>query len=146
MPKPCIGEETMNKQSTVQHFKTCSTLIIGIVMMGVSPAGFATEGRLTIERNRSRDARIDHVYLPPSSDTLTLSGHLHKTMSRRGRIPGHIHVDMYGKQHQLLLSQVTDYHRHHRKSSYAHFYEQFPVNRDDVSRIVITHHGLDEMR
>ena len=95
---------------------------------------------VSIERYRSRDAMIDHVYLPTPTEMLTVSGYLHKTMNRRGQIPGHMHMDVFGEREQLLLSRRTSYHRHHRKSSYAHFYEQFPVPMEDVRKVVITHH------
>lgn len=130
----------MNKQLVPNAYQASFTFMIVILMMLASPATLVADDGISIERYRSRDAMINHVYLPESSDYLTVSGYLHKTMSRRGRIPGHIHMDVFGMREQLLLSRTTGYHRHNRKSSYAHFHEQFPVPLDDVSKIVIKHH------
>lgn len=130
----------MSTQTYSTIYKIIFMIIISFMIMFMNASTLMANDDILIERNRSRDATIDHVYLASPTDTLTVSGYLHKTMNRRGRIPGHMHMNVFGKRDQLLITRTTSYHRHRRKSSYAHFYEQFPISQDAVKKIVVTHH------
>lgn len=106
----------------------------------------AGEQKLELERINSRDASISHVYLSPTQGDFKITGYLRKSMNQRGHIPGHMHMEIFGNNGELLIKTTNDYHRHNRKSRWSHFSEVLPVNPNQVGKVRIIHHGLDDGR
>jgi hypothetical protein len=108
------------------------------------PPNLASAGRLQIERVDSNNAIIGQVHVGAVADGVRVSGSLRKTFLRRGRIPGHLHIEMRAADGAVLETRVTRYHRHSAKSGRAYFVQTLAVRPDDVRTVRLVHHGLGD--
>ena len=123
-----------------------SGLAVAAVITGCAsvPDSQSANGKLTVERVDSRDARIAHVYVRHDGSELRITGDIRKTFQRRGRIPGHLHIEVIGENGMLLAQTTSRYHRRSVKSRQSHFSETIPVQTDKVTKVRVIHHGLYE--
>jgi hypothetical protein len=123
-----------------------SGLVVAAVITGCAsvPDSQSANGKLTVERVDSRDARIAHVYVQPDGSELRITGDIRKTFQRRGRIPGHLHIEVIGENGMLLAQTTSRYHRRSVKSRQSHFSETIPVQQGKVTKVRVIHHGLHE--
>ena len=123
-----------------------SGLAVAALITGCAsvPDSQSANGKLTVERVDSRDARIAHVYVQPDGSELRITGDIRKTFQRRGRIPGHLHIEVIGENGMLLALTTSRYHRRSVKSRQSHFSETIPVQTDKVTKVRVIHHGLYE--
>ncbi len=105
---------------------------------------YAADKAINVERVNSRDAAISNINLPSTSEGLRITGYLRKSMSQKGHIPGHLHLEILDHNDQLLIETQSNYHRHNRNSKYSHFSEQLSVDPDKVGKVRVIHHGLND--
>jgi hypothetical protein len=108
------------------------------------PPNLASAGRLQIERVDSNNAIIGQVHVGAVADGVRVSGSLRKTLLRRGRIPGHLHIEMHAADGTVLETRVTRYHRRFAKSGRAYFTQTLAVRPDTVNAVRLVHHGLGD--
>ena len=108
------------------------------------PPNLASAGRLQIDRVDSNNAMIGQVHVGAVADGVRVSGSLRKTFLRRGRIPGHLHIEMRAADGTVLETRVTRYHRRFAKSGRAYFAQTLAVRPDDVRTVRLVHHGLGD--
>jgi len=105
------------------------------------PPNLAAEGRLQIERVDSNRAIIGQARIVAVADGVRVAGSLRRTFLRRGRIPGHLHIELLAADRTVLESRVTRYHRHFAKSGRAYFAQTLAVRPDAVRTVRLVHHG-----
>lgn len=123
--------------------KALSLSIIGCVVLSGSLYANASP---TFERLNSRDARLGYLFTQPSDNGFKVNGYLSKSFNRRGRIPGHLHIDVLDETGKTIYTAIKKYHRHQAKANQSHFVENIAINQDHVSTIRVTHHGLSSER
>ena len=79
-----------------------------------------------------------HVY--PTDTATAVSGTLHKRIPSRGRIYGHVDVDVVSPDDTVLFTTTSGYHRRSRKSFTSIFTVEIPFKVEDGSTIRVTHH------
>ncbi|MEZ5587432.1 MAG: hypothetical protein R3E46_10215 [Sedimenticolaceae bacterium] len=104
------------------------------------PPNIASAGRLQIDRVDSNNAIIGQVHVGAVADGVRVSGSLRKTFLRRGRIPGHLHIEMRAADGKVLETRVTRYHRRFAKSGRAYFAQTLAVRPDAVRTVRLVHH------
>ena len=109
----------------------CSTL----------PPNLASDSRLQIDRVDSNNAIIGQVRVGDSTDGVRVSGSLRKTFLRRGRIPGHLHIELIAADGAVLATRVTRYQRRSAKSGRAYFAQTLAVKPNDVRAVRLVHHS-----
>ena len=107
-------------------------------------ANLASDGNMQIERVDSHNAMIGQVHVGGVADGVRVAGSLRKTFLRRGRIPGHLHIEMRAADGTVLATRVTRYHRRFAKSGRAYFSQTLAVRPDDVRTVRLVHHGLGD--
>ena len=120
-----------------------SMLIAGITLFTATACSTTKlvkdENGINIERIDSNAADIGHVYVTQVDDTLSLRGELKKRLSKRGPIPGHLHVTLINSQGEMLKEADINYTRRNVKSSKAFFSTKLPIDLPSGSTIRITH-------
>ena len=96
----------------------------------------AADARLQIDRVDSNNAIIGQVHIGVVVDGVRVSGSLRKTFLQRGRIPGHLHIEMRAADGTVLETRVTRYHRRFSRSGRAYFAQTLAV-RLDARRVKI---------
>ena len=99
-------------------------------------------GGIIVDRVDSRDAKIAHVYVRTDGSKTRVSGNIRRTLQRRGHIPGHLHIEVFGGNGELLIQKTTGYHRRNLNSRPSYFSESMPIQPSKVSKVRVTHHGL----
>ncbi len=107
------------------------------------PPNLTTDSRLQIDRVNSNNATIGQVSVSADTDGVRVSGSLRKKFASRGRIPGHLHIELIAADGSVLNASVTDYHRHFAKSGRAYFTQTVVISPDAVRAIRLVHHGLE---
>ena len=106
------------------------------------PPNLTTDSRLQIERVNSNNATIGQVSVSADTDSVRVSGSLRKRFVTRGRIPGHLHIELISADGSILNASVTDYHRRFTKSGRAYFSQTIAISPNTVRAIRLVHHGL----
>ena len=112
-----------------------------ISCMALSGNLYATESPV-FERVNSKSARVGHLFAQTNESGLTLNGYISKSFNRRGRIPGHLHVDIYDDNGDVVYSNIAKYHRHKAKARQSHFVEKIVIDQNQASTIRVIHHDL----
>lgn len=102
----------------------------------------ANDGKISVERIDSRVARIAHVQVRSDGSELRVNGDIRKSFQRRGRIPGHLHIKVFGVNGKLLIQTTSRYYRKHTKSQRSHFSESLPVDPKTATKVRVIHHRI----
>lgn len=123
--------------------KSITKPLFWLVVSCVAYSGglYATEGP-ELERVNSKGARVGHLFAQINESGFSLNGYLTKSFNRRGRIPGHVHVEIYDNNGDVVFSKVSKYHRHGVKARQSHFVENITIDQTKASTIRVTHHDL----
>ncbi len=117
---------------------------LGVVGCSSLPTNLAADGTIRVERQNSPPANIGLVRVGAVTEGLRISGTLDKTFMRRGRIPGHLHVETLTADGSVLSHDVAQYHRHRAKSGRAHFSKALTVQSEVVRSVRVVHHALGD--
>lgn len=119
-----------------------SLMLVLWAVVGCSslPVDLASDGKMQIERVDSNHAMIEQVEVDAIAEGIRVSGYLRKTFHRRGRIPGHLHIEILAADGTVLATRVTRYHRHFSKSGRTHFAQTLAVRPDAVRTVRLVHH------
>lgn len=135
----------------ILNAKNVSLILAGIVAM-VSLAGCSAptktvnEQGVTIERVNSTQAEITRVNLYTiNSKHNVLRGEFKRRTNLRGKIPGHLHVELADLNGKVFKKAKLDYRQKNSKSQIALFSVSLPVDLAQISKVRIIHHtpGLD---
>ncbi len=118
--------------------------IAGLLLLsactGLTPDLVVT-GELKVERVDSHSVRIGLVQAQAIDKELYISGHLDETFSGRGRIPGHIDIEILGEDGRILSQTTTRAVESSPKASEAHFSATLTLpSRSDMQSIRVIHH------
>ncbi len=126
------------------HGTLVALATLGVVGCSSLPTNLAADGAIRVELQDSRHARIGPVQVGAVTEGLRISGSLRRTYMRRGRIPGHLHVETLTTDGLVLSHDVARYHNHRAKSGRAHFSTTLTVQPETVRSVRVVHHGLGE--
>ena len=129
-----------SRQRAGLHRILLALATLGVVGCSGLPTNLAADGAIRVERQDSRHARIGPVQAGAVAEGLRVSGTLRKTFMRRGRIPGHLHVETLSADGSVLSHDVARYHRHRAKSGRAHFSKALTVQPETVHSVRVVHH------
>lgn len=123
-----------------------SLMLVSWAVAGCSslPPNLASDGNMQIDRVDSNNAIIGQVHVGAVADGVRVAGSLRKTFLRRGRIPGHLHIEMRAADGTVLATRATRYHRRFAKSGRAYFAQTLAVRPDFVRTVRLVHHGLGD--
>jgi hypothetical protein len=108
------------------------------------PTNLVAAGTVNVERLDSSNARIRSVFGGDKDGLLLVRGHLEKRYFGRGRIPGHLHIEVLGEGGSMLGEQVTRYYRQSGRSSISRFSRKFSVHPGEVRTVRVIHHRRDD--
>lgn len=145
---------------TIHTFKhwACGTAIARVTTLWLagallalaltSCANFSTDlsasDAVNVERLDSPDARIGTVFVGDNDGLLLVRGRLEKRHFGRSPIPGHLHIEVIGKDGSMLAEQVTRYYRQSGKSSVSRFSKELAVQPGNVRTVRVIHHDRDD--
>lgn len=99
----------------------------------------ATTSILTEGIDSSR-AEVRTVTLRRRDGELVVFGRLHKRQRGRSPIPGHLHIEAFGSDGQLLLEETAAYRQLNPKMGLSEYAVILPVSAENVQRVRVTHH------
>ncbi|MEN7973379.1 MAG: hypothetical protein ABFR47_06055, partial [Verrucomicrobiota bacterium] len=104
-------------------------LLLTIVLVGCGslPPNLISTNAVTVERIDSSRARIGSLYVGESKGRLKIRGRLNKRHAGRSPIPGHLHIEVFAKDGEMLEEGVVRYYRHNTKSGVSYFSREFTV-------------------
>jgi len=97
-----------------------------------------------IERSDSPRTRIGRLYVHDDNGRLQIRGRLKKRHAGRGRIPGHLHIEVLANGGAVLAEGVVRYYRPSAKSGVSDFSREFGVRPEDVRTVRVIHHVREE--
>ena len=104
------------------------------------PPDLTDSGKMELERIDSPTAHVGPVHVWAADSGLMVSGSLSDPNGRRGRIPGHLHIEAIGDNGVPLAAITTDYYRLSFKARQEKFSKELPVDPGDVRKIRVIHH------
>lgn len=104
------------------------------------PPDLTENGELELERVDSPKAHVGPVHVRAADSGLMVSGSLSDPNGRRGRIPGHLHIEAIGDHGVPLAAITTDYYRLSFKARQEKFSKELPVDPGDLRKIRVIHH------
>lgn len=127
-----------------------SRLAIGLVVMlafggsGCSnlPPNLAGKGGIDVVRLDSAWSRLGSPRAAMVDEGLRITGRLSQRGMRRGRIAGHLHVEVLSETGDVLAESYVRYYRRKVKSLHSHYSVTLPVTSGEVRTIRVIHHGL----
>ena len=132
-----------NRRLVTRSIVVSLTLLAAIGCSSLSP-NRGSDGKIRIDRVDSKNALIGQTQVAAVADGVRISGSLRKTFQRRGRIPGHLHIELLAADGTILESSVVRYHRRFAKSGRAYFTQTLAVRPDTVNAVRLVHHGLGD--
>ncbi|WP_200330643.1 hypothetical protein [Thiocystis violacea] len=120
---------------------------IAIVLAALSSmtgAGCATnpatpeERGLTIEKVASREVVVGPVRAEQRSDGIRVYGSASRRISRRGAVPGHVHLAIMSPDGQVLSETDASFMRRNRQAQSAGFNALLPVEAPPGSVLRVT--------
>ena len=95
-----------------------------------------------VERVDSRYAHIENVQVQAVDSDLKISGHVRKTLQRRGFIPGHLHIEVLDMNGEQLSETTSRYQRRSTKSHRARFSTTLPLSQGKARTVRVIHHAF----
>lgn len=95
---------------------------------------------ITIERVDSSSSHIGKVNVTKSEKGIIIKGEIKKHPHVGGIIPGHIDIDIIGKDGKSKLSKAFKYSRKNNKSKISKFNFELGMDLESNDIIRITHH------
>jgi hypothetical protein len=132
-----------NRRLITRGIVASLTLLAATGCSSLSP-NLASDGKIRIARVDSKDAIIGQAQVAAVADGVRIAGSLRKTFLRRGRIPGHLHIELLGADGTVLETTFVRYHRRFAKSGRAYFAQTLAVRPDTVNIVRLVHHGLGD--
>lgn len=118
-----------------------------ILLSSLVIAGCATnhinlidQEKVDVQKVFSRNAYFFKLNVYSDDSKIILSGELHKRIPSRGRIYGHVDVEVVSPHDTVLYSTTSSYHRRSLKSFASVFTIDIPLELEDGSSIRVTHH------
>lgn len=133
---------TLGKRRLALRGVSLMLMVWAVAGCSTLPPNLASDSKMQIERVDSNNAIIGQVRVGDSTDGVRVSGSLRKKFRARGRIPGHLHIELIAADGAVLDTSVTRYHRRFAKSGRAYFSHTVAVPSDTVRAIRLVHHGL----
>ncbi len=118
---------------------SAGTLLI-LALSGCASLPAALVDTVNVERLDSPRANIRSVYVGDNHGLLLVRGRLEKRRAGRSPIPGHLHIEVLGKDGLMLGQEMTRYYQRSRKSGISGFAREFSVPPGDVRTVRIIHH------
>jgi len=135
----------MNVLPVFDHKKFAGQIIAALLSGCASiPDNLATNGTLEADRIDSRNAYIRHVYVRPVDSELKIRGSIRKKFHGRSPIPGHLHIEVFGHNDEVLIRTTSRYLLANGKSRPFHFSETVPVQSSKATKVrLVLHAGYD---
>lgn len=133
--------------SAAQAVTTLSaSLLLALALTGCAslPTDLVAADTVNVERLDSPKARIGSVFVGDKDGLLLVRGRLEKRHFGRSPIPGHLHIEVLGKDGLMLGQEITRYYRRSGKSSTSRFSREFSVHPEDVRTVRIVHHVRED--
>ena len=115
------------------------TFILGCILM--QPVMAQTED-VKIKRIASSYAHISHVAISPTDSGLHIRGTVHKRWHTRGRIRGHVNIEVIASDGTLLFEDSIHHSRRSTRQQGARFFIKIPVEVSTGSMVRIAHHDV----
>lgn len=119
-------------------------LVLALTGCASLPTDLVTTTAVDVERVNSTSARIRSVFVGDNDGILLVRGRLEKPYFGRGLIPGHLHIEVLGKDGLMLGQEITRYYRRSGKSCTSRFSRKFSVHPEDVRTVRIVHHFRED--
>ena len=119
-------------------------LVLWLSSCASLPPDLVAANAVDVERLDSPRARIGSLYVHDDNGRLQIRGRLKKLHAGRGRIPGHLHIEVLAKDGAVLAEGVVRYYRRSAKSGVSYFSREFGVRPEDVRTVRVIHHVREE--
>ena len=122
-------------------------LAIAILLSSIIVTGCATNqinlantDQIDVVKISSRSAKFTKLAVYSNDSGISVSGELRKRIPSRGRIYGHVDVDVLSPNGTVLFTTTTNYHRKSRKSHLSKFTIDIPLVLERGSTVRAIHH------
>jgi len=122
-------------------------LAVAILLSSIIVTGCATNrinlantDQIDVVKISSRSANITKLAVYSNDSGISVSGELRKRIPSRGRIYGHVDVDILSPDGTVLFTTTSNYRRQNRKSHSSNFTIGIPLVLEHGSAVHVTHH------
>ena len=115
------------------------TFMLGCV--SIQPAMAQTED-VKIKRVASSYAHISHIAINSTDSGLHIRGTVHKRWHTRGRVRGHVNIEVIASDGTLLFEDSVRHSRRSTKQQGARFFIKIPVEVSTGSMVRVAHHDV----
>lgn len=95
-------------------------------------------------QTNTRRVKTHETFVGEKDGLLLVWGRLEKRHAGRSRIPGHLHIEVFGKDGSMLGEEMTRYYRCCGKSGISRFSREFSVQPGEVLTVRVIHHVRED--
>ena len=128
--------------------KTIITFVSGALLTLLAGCSaykeFVTDKKITIERIHSNTARVTRarLHLTENNKTILRGDLLLQQTHFKGKIPGHLHVELINFEGAVFKKTEASYQRKNHHSRLSVFFISIPVEPALISSVRVIHHDL----
>lgn len=129
-------------KKALQRLAVLVTIIAGSgasVLGCASSVDLVREGRVTVERVSSRQAKVSRVYVDQIDSRIRIYGELTRLPSASRMVPGHVEVELVGPEGALIAKTDDTYHRKDKRYRRLWFLTELSAIAPAGSRLRVVH-------